>query len=101
MTVSEVALAGRPAIFVPYPFHSDRQQELNARVLERRGAARIVLDDDRLGENLATVMRELVPDSAELVAMGAKARHVAHTDAAAKIARICFDVAASPERHAA
>jgi UDP-N-acetylglucosamine--N-acetylmuramyl-(pentapeptide) pyrophosphoryl-undecaprenol N-acetylglucosamine transferase len=101
MTVSEVALAGRPAIFVPYPFHSDRQQELNARVLERRGAARIVLDDDHLGENLATAMWELVPDPAELVAMGAKARHVAHTDAAAKIARICFDVAASPERHAA
>ena len=35
MTVSEVALAGRPAIFVPYPFHRDRQQELNARVIER------------------------------------------------------------------
>ena len=33
MTVSEVALAGRAAIFVPYPFHRDRQQELNARVL--------------------------------------------------------------------
>ena len=42
MTVSEIALAGRAAIFVPYPFHSDRQQELNARVIERRGGARIV-----------------------------------------------------------
>ena len=31
MTVSEIALAGRPAIFVPYPFHRDRQQEYNAR----------------------------------------------------------------------
>jgi UDP-N-acetylglucosamine--N-acetylmuramyl-(pentapeptide) pyrophosphoryl-undecaprenol N-acetylglucosamine transferase len=101
MTVSEVAVAGRPAIFVPYPFHSDRQQELNARVLERRGAARIVLDDEHLGDNLAASIKELVADSAELVAMGAKARHVAHNDAAEKIARICFDIAATSERHAA
>jgi len=101
MTVSEVALAGRPAIFVPYPFHRDRQQELNARVLERRGAARIVLDDDHLGENLAGALRDLACDPAQLVAMGAKARHVAHSDAAARIARICFDVAGASERHAA
>ncbi len=54
MTVSEIALPGRAAIFVPYPFHRDRQQELNARVLERRGGARIVPDDEHLGENLAS-----------------------------------------------
>jgi len=97
MTVSEIALAGRPAIFVPYPFHRDRQQELNARVLERRGAARIVLDDDHLGENLATALQGLATDAAELVAMGAKARHAAHVDAAAKIAGICFGVVARSE----
>ncbi len=70
MTVSEVALAGRPAIFVPYPFHRDRQQELNARVLERRGGARIVVDDERLGENLAKALAELIADPARLRAMG-------------------------------
>jgi UDP-N-acetylglucosamine--N-acetylmuramyl-(pentapeptide) pyrophosphoryl-undecaprenol N-acetylglucosamine transferase len=92
MTVSEVALAGRPAIFVPYPFHRDRQQELNARVLEGRGAALIVQDDERLGENLAAALTQLVADPARLVRMGAQARAIAKPDAARTIARICFEL---------
>jgi UDP-N-acetylglucosamine--N-acetylmuramyl-(pentapeptide) pyrophosphoryl-undecaprenol N-acetylglucosamine transferase len=100
MTVSEVALAGRPAIFVPYPFHRDRQQELNARVLERRGAAVIVRDDDRLGENLAAALRDLIADPPRLARMGAQARTAAKPDAARTIARICFELG-EPERAAA
>ena len=100
MTVSEVALAGRPAIFVPYPFHRDRQQELNARVLERRGAAVIVADDERLGENLAVKLRELVGDPTRLEQMAAQALTAAKPDAARTIARLCFDLG-SKERAAA
>jgi UDP-N-acetylglucosamine--N-acetylmuramyl-(pentapeptide) pyrophosphoryl-undecaprenol N-acetylglucosamine transferase len=92
MTVSEVALAGRPAVFVPYPFHRDRQQELNARVLERRGAAVIVADDERLGENLAATLRELIADPARLVLMAAQARTAAKPDAARMIAKLCFEL---------
>jgi UDP-N-acetylglucosamine--N-acetylmuramyl-(pentapeptide) pyrophosphoryl-undecaprenol N-acetylglucosamine transferase len=93
MTVSEVALAARPAIFVPYPFHRDRQQELNARVLERRGAARIVFDDNDLGRNLAGQIDELTIDRAQLLTMGAKAAAAAKPDAAKAIARICIEEA--------
>ena len=101
MTVSEVALAGRPAIFVPYPFHRDRQQELNAQVLERRGAAVIVRDDERLGENLAArIDDELIADPQRLVRMAAQARTVAKPDAARAIAQLCFEVG-SRERAAA
>jgi UDP-N-acetylglucosamine--N-acetylmuramyl-(pentapeptide) pyrophosphoryl-undecaprenol N-acetylglucosamine transferase len=92
MTVSEVALAGRPAVFVPYPFHRDRQQELNAKVLERRGAAVIVADDERLGENLAATLRELVTDPARLMRMAAQARTAAKPDAARTIAHLCFEL---------
>jgi UDP-N-acetylglucosamine--N-acetylmuramyl-(pentapeptide) pyrophosphoryl-undecaprenol N-acetylglucosamine transferase len=100
MTVSEVALAGRPAVFVPYPFHRDRQQELNARVLERRDAAVIVADDERLGENLAATLRELIHDPERLVRMAALARTAAKPDAARTIAQLCFDLG-SRERAAA
>lgn len=100
MTVSEIALAGRPAVFVPYPFHRDRQQELNARVLERRGAATIVADDDQLGEKLAATLRELLADPARLVRMAAQARTAAKPDAARTIAQLCFEVG-SRERAAA
>jgi UDP-N-acetylglucosamine--N-acetylmuramyl-(pentapeptide) pyrophosphoryl-undecaprenol N-acetylglucosamine transferase len=92
MTVSEVALAGRPAVFVPYPFHRDRQQELNARVLDGRGAAVIVRDDDRLGENLARTVRELLADPARLVRMSERARTAAKPGAALAVAQLCFDL---------
>lgn len=92
MTVSEVALAGRPAIFVPYPFHRDRQQELNARVLERRGAAIIVPDDERLGDNLAAAIAELAADPARLVRMAEAARTAAKPGAAHAIAQVCFEL---------
>jgi UDP-N-acetylglucosamine--N-acetylmuramyl-(pentapeptide) pyrophosphoryl-undecaprenol N-acetylglucosamine transferase len=90
MAVAEIALAGRPAIFVPYPFHRDRQQELNARVIERRGGAVIVADDEHLGENLAKKLSELLNDPDRLCRMGVAAAAAAMPDAAAKIAAICF-----------
>jgi UDP-N-acetylglucosamine--N-acetylmuramyl-(pentapeptide) pyrophosphoryl-undecaprenol N-acetylglucosamine transferase len=93
MTISEIALAGRPAIFVPYPFHRDRQQELNARVLEQRGAARIVADDKQLGANLAKVLLELTADRTALVAMGQRAATAAMPHAAETIARLCLEAA--------
>lgn len=100
MTVSEVALAARPAIFVPYPFHRDHQQELNARVLERRGAAVIVRDDERLGENLALAIAELASDPARLVHMAEAARAAAKPGASGVIVRECFELCAE-ERAAA
>jgi UDP-N-acetylglucosamine--N-acetylmuramyl-(pentapeptide) pyrophosphoryl-undecaprenol N-acetylglucosamine transferase len=100
MAVSEIALAGRAAIFVPYPFHRDRQQELNARVIERLGGAIIVNDDDSLGENLAAALRNFADDPAPLIEMGRKAHGAAKPDAAAHIARVCFEIAGM-ERQAA
>jgi UDP-N-acetylglucosamine--N-acetylmuramyl-(pentapeptide) pyrophosphoryl-undecaprenol N-acetylglucosamine transferase len=100
MTVSEIALAGRAAIFVPYPFHRDRQQELNARVIERLGGAVIVNDDNSLGENLAAALREFLAEPTRLIEMGRKARQAAHPNAAARIAEVCFDIAGR-ERQAA
>jgi len=100
MAVSEIALAGRAAIFVPYPFHRDRQQELNARVIERLGGAIIVNDDDSLGENLAAALRSFAGVPSRLIEMGRNAHGAARPDAAARIARVCFDIAGM-ERQAA
>lgn len=93
VTVSEVALAGRPAIFVPYPFHRDRQQELNARVIERAGGAIVIRDDEHLAANLARAIPELLADPVRLAEMSRRTQSVARPDAAARIARICFEVA--------
>ena len=93
MTVTDIALGARPAIFVPYPFHKDMQQLHNARVLEKRGAAIIVRDDEQLASNLARELDALIKNPARLDEMGAQAHAEAHPDAARHIAKICFETA--------
>ncbi len=61
MTVSEIALAGRAAIFVPYPFHRDRQQELNARVIERRRRCESLRTMTSSAKISRQSLRELLP----------------------------------------
>jgi UDP-N-acetylglucosamine--N-acetylmuramyl-(pentapeptide) pyrophosphoryl-undecaprenol N-acetylglucosamine transferase len=95
MTVTDIMLAARAAIFVPYPFHKDEQQVHNARVLESVGGAIIVRDDDRLAANLARELDALAKDPARIVAMGERAHQQAHPDAARRIAQICFEVAST------
>jgi len=100
MTVSEIALAARPAIFVPYPFHRDRQQEHNARVIEKLGGAIVIRDDERLADNLAHAISELAGHPARLSEMGARAGAAAIPDAAQRVARACFEIVDSRGAHA-
>jgi UDP-N-acetylglucosamine--N-acetylmuramyl-(pentapeptide) pyrophosphoryl-undecaprenol N-acetylglucosamine transferase len=93
MTVTDIALGARAAIFVPYPFHKDMQQLHNARVLEKRGGAIIVLDDELLASNLAREIVGLVRNPARLDEMGLRAHQEAHPDAARDVARVCFEIA--------
>jgi UDP-N-acetylglucosamine--N-acetylmuramyl-(pentapeptide) pyrophosphoryl-undecaprenol N-acetylglucosamine transferase len=93
MTVTDIALGARAAIFVPYPFHKDLQQLHNARVIEKRGGAIIVRDDEQLAPSLARAIETLMGSPARLDEMGLRAHQEAHPDAARDIARICFELA--------
>ena len=42
MTITEISIVGKPAIFVPFPFATENHQEYNARVLSDKNAAKIV-----------------------------------------------------------
>jgi UDP-N-acetylglucosamine--N-acetylmuramyl-(pentapeptide) pyrophosphoryl-undecaprenol N-acetylglucosamine transferase len=92
-TVTDIALAGRAAVYVPYPFHRDMQQLHNAMVIQKAGGALVVEDDDELAKNLAREVKSLFEDPGRLAAMGRCARSTVFPDAAARVARVCFDVA--------
>lgn len=51
--LSEIAVCGKPAILVPFPFATDNHQEKNARALERQQAAKVILDKDLKSASLA------------------------------------------------
>jgi len=89
VSVAEYAAAGVPSICMPYPYHKDRHQYLNAGKLVEAGAA-VIVDDlpdekDR-AEWLAEELGELMKDDAKRKDMKDKCAVVARKDAARKIA---------------
>ena len=84
LTVSEIAAAGLPAIFVPFQ-HKDRQQYWNALPLENAGAARIFEQPQFTAEGVAETLRQW--DRATLLTMAEQARQVAIPDATERVAR--------------
>jgi len=84
LTVSEVAAAGLPAIFVPFQ-HKDRQQYWNALPLEKAGAARIFEQPQFTAEAVADQLRHW--DRATLLTMAEQARQVAIPDATERVAQ--------------
>ena len=73
MTITEIAIVGRPAIFVPLPSRSANRQVDNAKVLEEIGAAKIILNDELNANILSNMIDELISDLDELKEMGKRA----------------------------
>jgi UDP-N-acetylglucosamine--N-acetylmuramyl-(pentapeptide) pyrophosphoryl-undecaprenol N-acetylglucosamine transferase len=92
-TVAEIAAAGKPAIFVPFPLAADDHQRRNAEALENAGAA-VVLEETKLDEVwLVDTISALLEDPNRLASMGQAARAMAHPNAAKDIAELAAKVA--------
>ena len=85
MTVVEVANAGKPAIFIPYPFATENHQEYNAKVLENVGAAKIILEKNLNEDILNNTIIELVSNKNMLKQMEEKSNLVAIKNVEEKI----------------
>ncbi|HGJ5875572.1 MAG TPA: undecaprenyldiphospho-muramoylpentapeptide beta-N-acetylglucosaminyltransferase [Arsenophonus sp.] len=90
LTVSEVATAGLPAIFVPFQ-HKDRQQYWNALPLEQAGAAKVFEQTQFSTEALVKLLNEW--SRPQLLEMAKKARAASITDATKRVAETLIEVA--------
>jgi UDP-N-acetylglucosamine--N-acetylmuramyl-(pentapeptide) pyrophosphoryl-undecaprenol N-acetylglucosamine transferase len=86
VAVAELAAAGRVALLIPFPGATDQHQLENARVLERAGAARVIVQAELTAPRLVKEMRELLSAPEMLVQMGQQARRLARPGAAGRIA---------------
>ncbi len=92
-TVAEIAAAGKPAVFVPFPLAADDHQRRNAEALESAGAS-VVLEETKLDEVwIVDTISALLEDPARLRRMSDAARTMAHPDAAKDIADLVAKVA--------
>ncbi len=87
-TVAEIAVAGRPAIFVPYPGHRDMQQLCNAELLAEKNGAWVMLQELFSPEVLARQLDHLMKAPDELKAAAAAAKSCGQPDAVQKLADV-------------
>jgi UDP-N-acetylglucosamine--N-acetylmuramyl-(pentapeptide) pyrophosphoryl-undecaprenol N-acetylglucosamine transferase len=92
-TVAEIAAAGKPAVFVPFPRAADDHQRVNAEALAKHGAAVVVEESKLEGVWLAETIAALLQDAQRLLKMGHTARELAHPNAAQDIAAMAARVA--------
>jgi UDP-N-acetylglucosamine--N-acetylmuramyl-(pentapeptide) pyrophosphoryl-undecaprenol N-acetylglucosamine transferase len=84
--VSEITAVGRPSLLVPYPFASGDHQRVNARALERAGAAVLVPSAAATSERLARELEALALADGALERMAAAARAFGRPGAAREVA---------------
>ncbi len=94
-TISEVAASATPCIIVPSPNATNNHQEKNARLLEGRGAAEVLLERDCYGGRLYETARKLLEDQERRSAMRSALRQVAVVDAAEQIYGVLLELAKS------
>lgn len=85
MTVTEISNLGKPSILVPLPNVSHDHQLYNAKALENRGAAKILLNDELTGKILNEQIEKIVLDEKEILHMGEKALSMATSNVEEKI----------------
>ena len=76
MTVTEIEKVGKPAIFIPFPYATENHQEYNARALENKDAAKVILDKNLTAEALNATINILIKDKQELENMGKRANEM-------------------------
>jgi UDP-N-acetylglucosamine--N-acetylmuramyl-(pentapeptide) pyrophosphoryl-undecaprenol N-acetylglucosamine transferase len=92
LTVSELAVMGRPSVLVPLPHAIDDHQSANARSLTGRGAALLLRQDDMTAESLQQILEELLAEPRRLAAMAAAASEAATPDAARQVCDCCEEL---------
>lgn len=85
MTITEIAIVEKPAIFIPLPSVRANRQEDNARVLEKLNAAKVILNSEVNNKILNEYIKEMISNKENLIKMGKNASSIAVKDVEEKI----------------
>ncbi len=97
LTVSELAMVAKPAIFIPLPHAVDDHQTKNAMYLVSRGAAKLIAQKDFTGTSLAQMLNSLFISDTVLQKMSKAAHDAAHADATLQVVKIIQSLATTKE----
>lgn len=96
-SLNEIEAAGTPCIIIPSPNVTDNHQEKNARVLERQGAAQVLLERDLTAEKLYEAARDLLSDAPRRAEMRKHLQSMSVVDSAERIYETILELAAKKQ----
>lgn len=85
LTVSEIAVAGVPGIFVPFPFAVDNHQFYNAQTLVKKEAGFCLIQQEMTLDKLIAIIKPLVDDDTKLKQLSYNAKKALKNDASEQI----------------
>ncbi len=99
-TVCEVTTAGRPAIFVPYPWHKDQQQKKNADAVFDAGGAWVMTQDGFTVDALLARIETFLQNPETLFNAAENSRSCGKPDAARKLGNLVTALASGWDKNA-
>ena len=87
-TITELAFTGTPAVLIPYPYAAEDHQTYNAQELVDAGAAVVYQQSKLTAEILQEQVCQWLRSPQQLQSMADKAKNLAITDSAARLANI-------------
>ncbi|MFV0435937.1 MAG: undecaprenyldiphospho-muramoylpentapeptide beta-N-acetylglucosaminyltransferase [Desulfopila sp.] len=97
-TLSELAVLGKPAVLIPYPYAADNHQEKNADYYVQGGGALRFSEQAIDAQLLAQTLSGLFADDQRRQTMAGAMRKLARADAAKSIAEVCLVAAGQSDR---
>ena len=94
-TSAELAVLGKPAILIPYPYAADDHQTTNAAFLARGGAALMFQEQELDGSKLREEIMGLLNDVSRLQAMAVRMKQYARPEATAAIVEKSMELLAA------
>lgn len=91
-STSEIAVAGRPSILVPFPQAANDHQTANAQYLADVGGAWLIPQSELTPAALSKLLSDMFFDPSELTRAAAAALRVGKPDAANNLADLVFDL---------
>jgi len=93
ITASEIAAAGRAAIFIPFGHATDSHQLRNAQEMTKSGAGRVIVENELTADRLASEIFSLLDDPTEIGEIATNARKLGRPNAARDIVNLIEEVA--------
>jgi UDP-N-acetylglucosamine--N-acetylmuramyl-(pentapeptide) pyrophosphoryl-undecaprenol N-acetylglucosamine transferase len=90
-TLSEIAVLGKPAILIPYPYAADNHQEKNGQYYVSGGGAVQFSQKELTAKHLGETILGLMNNEKKLETMGAAMKRLAFPDAAERIVACCLE----------